>query len=218
MDAQRQLNDGPQITLPRMEAGRFIEPPNRRDDPRYARLMAAARDAAVNGYDAVSMRELAKATHLSLTTIYEFCGSKDQIIAEAHVDGMERLRAQLARRPPWGPTAEARVRSVMRAIVVALERDPVRTMTLMRAFYALAPGVAESRAAVRETHVAMVDAAIGDEKIANRADVIDTLGHVINSAIVEWMRNGDASSAQETLDRAVRVLIGTRNSSTPTDD
>jgi AcrR family transcriptional regulator len=157
------------------------------------------------------MRELARATHLSLTTIYEFFGSKDQLIAEAHADGMERLRAQLARHPPVGPTAEARVKSVMRGIVNALERDPVRTMTLMRAFYSFAPGVSESRATVRAIHVAMVDAAIGDDEVPERAAVIDTLGHVINSAIVEWMRGRDADAVRGVLDRAVHVLLGPRN-------
>ena len=51
----------------------------RRADPRYQRLMAATREAAGRGYDEVSMRALAKATRMSLTTIYQYCSSKDHL-------------------------------------------------------------------------------------------------------------------------------------------
>jgi hypothetical protein len=45
----------------------------RRADPRYRRLMEATRLAAREGYDAVSMRDLADKCRLSMTTIYQFC-------------------------------------------------------------------------------------------------------------------------------------------------
>src|SRR5688500_13982276 len=86
----------------------------RRSDPRYQRLMEATREAARRGYDAVSMRELANATRMSLTTVYQFCSSKDHLIAEAHVERMLELRDRVVVRPPRGRSAEERVRKVMR--------------------------------------------------------------------------------------------------------
>jgi AcrR family transcriptional regulator len=177
-------------------------------DPRYRRLIEATRDLAAQGYDAVSMRALANLTHMSLTTIYQLGGSKDQLIAEAHADRMAKFREQLSRRPPTGDTAEVRVKQVLRGYVAALDRDRVRTLAMMRALYALPPDVTESRISVRRTYTAMIDAAVGEEELPDRLAVIDTLGHVMSSAILEWM-NGtrDADGVQVILDDAVHVLF-----------
>ncbi len=98
--------------------------------------MEATRAAARNGYDAVSMRDLAETCRMSMTTIYQFCRSKDQLIAEAHIDNLDAVRDQLMARPPAGATAEQRVLRVIRGYVRALEGDDQLTRTLMRAMYA----------------------------------------------------------------------------------
>jgi len=178
------------------------------DDPRYQRLLAATRDLAAEGYDAVSMRELANMTHMSLATIYQLGGSKDQLIAEAHADRMAKFAERWLRRPPTGNTAEARVRQVLRGYVAALDRDRERTLAMMRAFYALTPDVTSSRTSVRATYLSMIDAAVGDENVPDRMAVIDTLGHVVNSAILEWMNGARTVPAvQAILDDAIRVLF-----------
>jgi AcrR family transcriptional regulator len=181
---------------------------DRRADPRYQRLIDATRELAAQGYDAVSMRELATMTRMSLATIYQLGGSKDQLIAEAHADRMERFRDRVVRRPPTGKNAEARVKNVLRGYVAALDRDRVRTLTMMRAFYGLGPEVTASRISVGGTYLAMIDTAIGDDDVPDRVAVIETLGHVMNSAILGWM-NGtrDARAVQAILDDAVHVLF-----------
>jgi AcrR family transcriptional regulator len=182
---------------------------DRRDDPRYQRLVAATRAAAVQGYDAVSMRELAATTRMSLSTVYRYFASKDHLIAEAHADGMEGFRSQLSSRQPRGATAEDRVSGVMGGMVRALEHDEVRTRTLMRALYSLEPGVGRSRESVRDTYQAMIDTAIGDEQVPDRAAAIETLGHVIDSAILDWMNRGrDATHVRRVLEQAVHLLVG----------
>ncbi len=96
----------------------------------------------------------------------------------------------------------------MRGYVTALDRDRERTLTMMRAFYALPAEGNENRSAVRATYESIIDAAIGDEDVPDRMQVIDTLGHVMNSAILEWM-NGtrDAATVHQILDDAVHVLF-----------
>jgi AcrR family transcriptional regulator len=178
--------------------------------------MAATRRAARKGYDGVSMRELASTTKMSLATIYGFCPSKDQLIAEAHADRMEHFRARLDEDPPQGRTAEERVQAVAEGMVDALEKDEVATRTLMRALYSGGPGVGASRLAVSATYRAIVDAAIGDEDIPDRAAVIETFGFVLNSVILDWLTPGltseghDAAFAREALDQAIHVLLGDR--------
>jgi AcrR family transcriptional regulator len=181
----------------------------RRDDPRYQRLMDATRAAARNGYDAVSMRELAETCRMSMTTIYQFCRSKDQLIAEAHLDNMEGFRARISARPPRGATAEQRMLSVVRSYVRALVADEELTRTLMRAVYSLDPAVAPARSRVGDAALKIFDTAIGDEPIADRDAVIATFGHVIDSVMFNWLtRRHDASWVQGEMQTAVRALFG----------
>jgi TetR/AcrR family transcriptional regulator, cholesterol catabolism regulator len=180
----------------------------RRNDPRYQRLMAATREAAHSGYDAVSMRELANATRMSLTTVYQFCSSKDHLIAEAHVERMIELRDRVVVRPPRGRTAEERVRKVMRGLSAGLDRDDPLSWAMMRAMYAPDPGVRECRQALAGSFVEMLDAAIGDAEVLDRADVIATLAHVVDSAILGWVNGSlEADGVYDELVRAVRVVL-----------
>lgn len=178
------------------------------DDPRYQRLLAATRDAARRGYDAVSMRELAETCRLSMTTIYQFCRSKDRLIAEAHLDTMRSMRDQLVAHPPTGSTAHARVGKVMRAYARALDADEALLRTLLRAMYSSHPEVTDTRASVGGAYRALLDAAIGDEPLAARDAVITTLGHVIDSVVLGWLtRTHDASWVAAELQQAVDLLV-----------
>jgi hypothetical protein len=80
---------------------------------------------------------------------------------------------------------------------------------MMRAFYALTPDVLESRASVHRTYVNLIDEAVGETDVPDRLIVIETLGHVMNSAIVQWMNDEahDASAVWRILDAAVHVLF-----------
>jgi AcrR family transcriptional regulator len=185
-----------------------VEQDGRRDDPRYHRLMEATRAAAARGYDAVSMRDLANEARMSLTTVYQFCSSKDHLIAEAHVDRMLAMRDRVVQRPPPGRTPEERVLRVARGLARGLDRDDPLAWALMRAMYAPDPAVRASRRAVADSFSAMVDAAIGDAEVADRAAVIATLGHVVDSAVLGWV-NGtlEADDAYGEIAQAVRLLL-----------
>jgi AcrR family transcriptional regulator len=179
-----------------------------RDDPRYHRLMEATRAAAARGYDAVSMRDLAQASRMSLTTVYQFCSSKDHLIAEAHVDRMLSLRDRVVARPPRGRTAVERVLKVVRGIVAGLDRDDPLSWALMRAMYAPDPAVRECRRATAGSFSAMVDAAIGADDVADRGAVIATLGHVVDSVVLGWVHGSlEADDAYREIARAVRLVV-----------
>ena len=156
----------------------------------------------------MSIRELAETCRMSMTTIYQFCRSKDRLIAEAHLENMEGFRRRLAAHPPRGATAEERVRGVMRSFVKALVVDEVLTRTLMRAMYSLDPEVGEARMSVGNAYRTMIDAAIGDDELADRDAVIGTLGHVIDDAILNWLiGRHDADWVHGELDATVRTLM-----------
>ena len=180
----------------------------RQADPRYQRLMKSTRAAARNGHDAVSMRELAETCRLSMTTIYQFCRSKDQLIAEAHVSNMKAFGARISARPPRGATAEERVLSVMRSFAKALEDEPL-SRTLMRAMYSFDPEVSASVASTGTLFTSVLDAAIGEDSIENHDAVIATLAHVFDSVIVGWLTRGhDAKWVRRELETSVHALFG----------
>jgi AcrR family transcriptional regulator len=180
----------------------------KRADPRYQRLMEATRAAARRGYDAVSMRELAETCRLSMKTIYKFCRSKDQLIAEAHLEGMMDFRSRVAAHPPVADTAELRVQSVVRSFANALEVDELRSRAMLRALYSLDSEAGELRAQVSESFATIIDAAIGDTPIADRRAVINSLAHVMDSVIGIWLaRRGDGAWVRHELEAAVRVLV-----------
>jgi AcrR family transcriptional regulator len=180
---------------------------DRRDDERYQRLLAATREAARHGYDAVSMRELAESTHMSLSTVYQFFGSKDRLIAEAHLHRMEDIRDRVTRHPPRGRSPKTRVLAVVRAMANEFETNGEFLATLMRAVYSLDPTVGEVRVGAGVAYTEMIDAAIGDDQIADRTAVVATLGNVIGGAVFEWLHHRNAARLRRSLEDAVRVLF-----------
>jgi AcrR family transcriptional regulator len=182
----------------------------KREDPRYQRLMAATREAAAAGYDNVSMRELAESCRISLRTIYRrFCASKDQLIAEAHLDGLDAFRRRLAERPPASGSAADRVIRVMRAFTNALESDETRSRTMLRAMYSPDAGGGGARSLVGGAFSGIVEAALaGDVDESRREAVIATLAHVLNSAILGWLNGGqDVAWVNQQVEGTVRLLF-----------
>ena len=181
---------------------------DRRTDERYQRLMAATRRAARSGYDAVSMRELAKETRMSMTTIYQFCSSKDHLIAEAHLEWMERFRTSLESKPSRGTTARERVLAYITEIVTAWEQHEVLIRTLQRAVYSMDPGVVEVRSSMRGIYSRIMELAIGDASVSDPAEVAEIIGHVIDSVTFRWVSGTvDNREGRMILERAVRTLL-----------
>lgn len=170
--------------------------------------MEATRAVAQDGYDAVSMRQLAKTCRLSMKTIYKFCRSKDQLIAEAHLEGMTNFRARVAAHPSPGATPEERVLRVMRSFVDALEADETRSRTMLRALYSPDAEVGETRTLVGDTFATILDAALGDTELASRDAALGTLAHVMDSVIIGWLsRRHDVAWVLRELEAAVRVIL-----------
>ena len=170
--------------------------------------MSLTRDAAQNGYDSINMRELAEAGKMSMTTIYQFCSSKDHLIAEAHVEEMESLRAQLRDKPPAGATAQERVLRVVRGMARNYARNEALMKTMFRAVYSLDPAVHDVREQVQANFLTIMNTAIGDEDVDNRVEVIETLAHVLNSLTFGWVSGRhDIDYVRDHLEMAVKALL-----------
>ena len=154
------------------------------------------------------MRDLAATTRMSLATIYQFCSSKDDLIAQAHVVWIQRFRAGLARWPARGETPAERVTDVLRRLTESLERHRELARTIMRALYAPEPSVQVSRAAVSATYAEIIGTAIGDDDVRDRPAVIETLGHVLNSVMLQWANDGiTAAEGAAVLCRTTELVL-----------
>lgn len=181
---------------------------DRRNDQRYQRLMAITRRAAHNGYDAISMREIAAASSMSMTTIYQYCSSKDHLIAEAHLEWMENFRNEMLKHPPRGRCAATRVSTYIDQITSAWETHESLTMTLQRAIYSMDPGVRDVRASLARAYSDFMHLAIGGEQVNDRDSVVEILGHVIDSVTHGWVTGRfTAKQASAVLKRTVRTLL-----------
>lgn len=177
-------------------------------EQRYQRLMAVTRRAARNGYDAISMRQIAAASSMSMTTIYQYCTSKDHLIAEAHLEWMENFRDEMLKRPPRGRSAATRVSTYIKQITSAWETHETLTMTLQRAIYSMDPGVRDVRAALARAYTDFMQVAIGDENVPNRDSAVEILGHVIDSVTHGWVTGRfTAGQASAVLQRTVSTLL-----------
>lgn len=182
----------------------------KREDPRYQRLMAATRDAAGAGYENISMRELAETCHISLRTIYRrFCRSKDQLIAEAHLDGLHAFSDRLKQQPPAGGSPANRVIRVLRTFTNALETDETRSRTMLRALYSPDASGGEPRSLVAGAFSGIVEVSLaGEVDESHREAVISTLAHVLNSAILGWLNGGqDVAWVNAQVEATVRLLF-----------
>ncbi|MGW4335927.1 TetR family transcriptional regulator [Rhodococcus koreensis] len=94
---------------------------------RLERVLAAAEELAlVGGYDAVQMREVAKVAEVSLSTLYRYFPSKDDLIRVVVRDELDRLREDVVTRPPTQRSPHARAAEVLIRAFHGMERGGAR--------------------------------------------------------------------------------------------
>jgi AcrR family transcriptional regulator len=123
---------------------------------RRRRILAAARSiVAARGYEALTMRELARASRVTVPTLYNLIGGKEAVLAAAVEEQTARFLARVERRR--GASPAARLLAVIEACTRELLALPAYYRTLLRVLYA-----ADAARPVR----ARVDAALGGELAA----------------------------------------------------
>lgn len=175
---------------------------------RRARILRVTRELAVEGYDAVSMRRVGARAKVSLATVYELFGSKDELIAFAHADLLDGFQTRIASDPPQGSDAATRVAIVVTRLRHFLERDPELMRAALRALSSSESPVGAGRRQAGTFTRDAFEVAIADDPIADLQTILDALGHVLNSALLQWGR-GELSAAalEDLLVRVARRLL-----------
>ena len=98
--------------------------------------------ASKGGYDAVQMRTVAERADVALGTLYRYFPSKIHLLVSALTLEFERTQEKLDRRPIPGATPYDRMLYVLSRVTRTMQREPMLTEAMTRAFMFADPSAA----------------------------------------------------------------------------
>ena len=169
--------------------------------------------ASKGGYDAVQMRPVADKADVAVGTLYRYFPSKVHLLVTALAREFERVESRVDRSQLRGDNAIERLRHVLDMITYAMQRDPLLTEAMTRAFmFADASATAEVDQVAgiidRLLAGAMVDdGEPGEEDLA----IARVISDVWMSNLVQWLtRRASATDVTNRLELTVRLLLKDR--------
>ncbi|RPA60019.1 TetR/AcrR family transcriptional regulator [Gordonia oryzae] len=182
-------------------------------DRRRRILDATLTLASKGGYDAVQMRTVAEKADVAVGTLYRYFPSKVHLLVTSLARELARVESRADRSQLRGDNAIERLRHVLDMITFAMQRDPLLTEAMTRAFmFADASATAEVDQVAgiidRLLAGAIVDAGEPSEEDLAIARV---LADVWMSNLVQWLtRRASATDVTNRLELTVRLLLKDR--------
>ncbi|MEH1126435.1 cholesterol catabolism transcriptional regulator KstR [Micromonospora sp. CPCC 206061] len=180
-------------------------------DRRRRILDATLQLASKGGYDAVQMRAVAERAEVALGTLYRYFPSKIHLLVSALARELDRSQEKLNRAPIPGDTPYDRMLFVLGKVTRSMQRDPLLTEAMTRAFMFADPSAATEVNAVARLMEDMFTRAIheGDPSADDRATA-RVIGDVWLSNLVAWVtRRASANDVINHLELAARLLLAT---------
>jgi AcrR family transcriptional regulator len=162
--------------------------------------------ASEGGYEGVTIREVADRAGVGRATVYRHFSSKDHLLAEVVVVWGLEIIADLKRELRGAKTQAERIGAIFAGSVERVIREPrlletALTVAVSRDPNASAPGV-------WSLIEGLLDAAIGDAPLDDRESLVQVLGHVLFSALVNLMSGRtDLRETKALLENAARLLV-----------
>ena len=178
-------------------------------DRRKRILDATLALASKGGYDAVQMRTVAERADVALGTLYRYFPSKIHLLVSGLVREFERTQERLDRRPIPGDTPYDRMLYVLGRITRTMQREPMLTEAMTRAFMFADPSAAAEVNAVARLMEQMLTRAMHEgEPSADEIAIARIIGDVWLSALVAWVtRRASATDVSNQLELAARLLL-----------
>lgn len=166
--------------------------------------------ASKGGYDAVQMRSVAEKADVAVGTLYRYFPSKVHLLVTALARELERVEARVDRTQLPGDTSMERLKHVLDMITFAMQRDPLLTEAMTRAFM-----FADASAAAEVDQVAGVIARLLAGAMAGTEEPRDedfaiarVLSDVWMSNLVQWLtRRASATDVTTRLEMSVQLLL-----------
>jgi len=178
-------------------------------DRRKRILDATLALASKGGYEAVQMRTVAERADVALGTLYRYFPSKIHLLVSALARELEQTQEKLERRPIPGDTAYDRMLYVLGRITRTMQREPMLTEAMTRAFMFADPSAAAEVNAVARLMERMLTRAMHDgEPSADDKAIARVIGDVWLSNLVAWVtRRASADDVSNHLELAARLLL-----------
>jgi TetR/AcrR family transcriptional regulator, cholesterol catabolism regulator len=165
--------------------------------------------ASKGGYDAVQMRTVAERADVALGTLYRYFPSKIHLLVSGLAREFERTQEKLDRSSVPGDTPSDRVLYVLGRVTRSMQRDPLLTEAMTRAFMFADPSAAAEVNAVAKLMEDMLTRAMhsGEPTVDERA-IARIIGDVWLSNLVAWVtRRASANDVSAHLELAARLLL-----------
>jgi AcrR family transcriptional regulator len=166
--------------------------------------------ASKGGYEAVQMRTVAERADVALGTLYRYFPSKIHLLVGALTEEFDQMQEKLDRKPIPGDTPTDRMLYVLSRVTRTMQRDPMLTEAMTRAFMFADPSAANEVNTVARQMVRMFTKAMHDgEPSAQDVAIARVIGDVWLSNLVAWVtRRASADDVTSRLELATRLLLG----------
>jgi AcrR family transcriptional regulator len=178
-------------------------------DRRKRILDATLALAAKGGYEAVQMRTVAQRADVALGTLYRYFPSKVHLLVSGLAREFERTQENLNRAPIPGDTPYDRMLYVLGRMTRTMQRKPMLTEAMTRAFMFADPSAAaEVNTAARLMEETLTRAIHEGEPSADDKAIARVIGDVWLSNLVAWVtRRASANDVTNHLELAARLLL-----------
>lgn len=167
-------------------------------------LDAVVELATVHGYDGFGMRELAGTAGVSPATLYQYYGSKDQVLVDALAESGVRTSEAVGRQSTSDTRpVDVRIVAAFTKVVRAHQRVPLLYQAMFRAYIAGGGSGEESPFSGRS----WLDQAVSED-VADREVVVEMLENQVLAALISLMTGMDREEVLDRFRRAVEHLVG----------
>ena len=165
--------------------------------------------ASKGGYDAVQMRTVATQANVALGTLYRYFPSKIHLLVSGLAREFERTQEKLDRAPIPGDTPYDRMLHVLGRMTRMMQREPMLTEAMTRAFMFADPSAAAEVNTVARLMERMLTKAMHDgEPSADDMAIARVIGDVWLSNLAAWVtRRASATDVSNHLELAARLLL-----------
>jgi TetR/AcrR family transcriptional regulator, cholesterol catabolism regulator len=165
--------------------------------------------ASKGGYEAVQMRAVAERADVALGTLYRYFPSKIHLLVSGLAREFERAQDRLDRAPIPGDTPYDRMLSVLGRVTRSMQREPLLTEAMTRAFMFADPSAAAEVNTVAKLMEDMLTKAMhAGEPTADERAIARVIGDVWLSNLVAWVtRRSSAADVASHLELAARLLL-----------
>ena len=178
-------------------------------DRRKRILDATLALASKGGYDAVQMRTVAERADVALGTLYRYFPSKIHLLVSGLAREFEQTQEKLERRPIPGDSPYDRMLYVLGRITRSMQREPMLTEAMTRAFMFADPSAADEVNAVARMMEQVLTKAMHDgEPVGDDRAIARVIGDVWLSNLVAWVtRRASADDVSNHIELAARLLL-----------